>query len=317
MEYFNQLISGWLQGQESNHWIVFGVVFAAFLILVLAIASLFEDFFNPVRGRFKTVTKGAVLSVLEPGGLTEQLRKRNALFMPLNKDVLQRTTTRLHHAGFHSGNSLLVYYGLRMSLAVMLPIIVIVGLNFMTGMKAMDYFRGILIAVGIGYLGPSFVLDRLVANRQKVLQRSFPDALDMIVICCEVGLSLDAAIQKVSTEFTINHPELASELGIVIAETRVGVDRLVALKRIVERTGVESFSGLVATLTQSMRYGTSIGESLRTYAEDFRDRRAQAAEETAAKIGLKLIFPLGMFLLPAFLLILLAPTIIIFQKLHM
>ena len=317
MSYFLQLLNGGVLGQQTSQWIVLVAVFVAFLMLVLAIASLFEDFFNPLRNRLNTVTKVAVLSASEPSGLTEQLRKRHILFMPLNKALLQRTTTRLHYAGFHSGNSLLVYYGLKMSLTLLLPIIVLTALYFITGMKTLDFFSGGVVALCVGYLAPSFVLDWLVSKRQKILHRSFPDALDMIVICCEVGLSLDAALQKVSTEFVINHPELAAELNLVIAETRLGVDRVVALKRIVERTGVDSIRGLVATLAQSMQYGTSIGDAMRLYAEDLRDRRTQAAEETAAKIGLKLIFPLGMCLLPAFLLVLLAPTLIVFQNLHL
>ena len=317
MDYFTQLFNGLLQDQQASQWIVLGSVFVGFLILVFAIAALFEDFFSPVRSRLKSETKkAAVVSGSASTGLTEQLRKHQFLFMPISNELLQRTTTRLHYAGFHSNSSLFYYYGLKWSLSIGLPIIVMVVLRFFTGMNTLDYFRGMLVALGVGYLGPSFVLDRLVANRQKILQRSFPDALDMIVVCCEVGLSLDAAIQKVSTEFVINHPELAAELNMVIAETRVGVDRMVALKRIVERTGVESLNGMVSTLVQSMRYGTSISDALRLYADDFRDKRAQAAEETAAQIGVKLIFPLGVLLLPAFLLVLLAPTIIYFQNMY-
>jgi tight adherence protein C len=137
----------------------------------------------------------------------------------------------------------------------------------------------------------------------------------MIVICSEAGSSLDTALQKVAAELVISHPELASELSQVIAETRAGIERHVALQRIVERTGVEDIRGLVSTLTQSMRFGTSIAEALRLFSEDLRDKRTQAAEETAAKIGLKLIFPLGLCLLPAFLLVVLAPAMIVFQKL--
>ena len=316
MDYFTRLFNGFLQDQQVSQWIVLGSVFVGFLILAFAIAALFEDFFSPVRSRFKTVAnKATVLSGSELG-LTEQLHKHHILFMPMSNELLQRTTTRLHYAGFHSNTSLLTYYGLKWSLSIGLPIIVIVVLRFFAGMNALDYFRGVLIAIGVGYLGPSFVLDRLIASRQKTLERSFPDALDMIVVCCEIGLSLDAAIQKVSSEFVINHPELAAELNMVIAETRVGIDRMEALKRIVERTGVESLNGLVSTLVQSMRYGTSISDALRLYADDFRDKRAQSAEETAAQIGVKLIFPLGVLLLPAFLLVLLAPTIIYFQNMY-
>ena len=137
----------------------------------------------------------------------------------------------------------------------------------------------------------------------------------MIVICSEAGLSLDAALQKVAAELVISHPELASELNLVIAETRAGVERHIALQRVVERTGVEDIRGLVSTLAQSMRFGTSIAEALRIFAEELRDKRMQAAEEAAAKIGLKLIFPLGVCLLPAFLMVVLVPVVLMFKTL--
>jgi len=159
-----------------------------------------------------------------------------------------------------------------------------------------------------------FILDKKIAKRQKNIQHAFPDALDMLVICSEAGLSLDAAIQRVTIELHFSHPILAEEFGLVIAEMQAGVDRKTAMKGLAERTGVKDVRGLMATLTQCMMFGTSVTEALRVYSEDLRDRRMQAAEETAAKIGAKMIFPLAVCLMPAFMLIVMAPVFLSLTK---
>jgi tight adherence protein C len=202
-----------------------------------------------------------------------------------------------------------------MLLMILLPLLVLVVTVLIPGMKTQTMVLSLLVAVALGYLGPSFTLDKFIANRQKIIRRAFPDALDLLVICSEAGLSLDAAIQKVAAEISISQPELADELDIVIAETRAGIDRHKALQRLVERTGVEDIKGLVTALSQSMRFGTSIVETLNIYSEDLRDKRTQVAEEVAAKIGTKLIFPLTVCLLPAFLIVIMAPAFIIFKNL--
>ena len=196
---------------------------------------------------------------------------------------------------------------------ISLPLLVLMVTALIPGMKGQEIFQSVLVALALGFLGPSFILDKLIANRQKTLRRAFPDALDLLVVCSEAGLSLDSAIQKVAAEISISQPVLADELDIVIAETRAGIERHKALQRLVERTGVEDIKGLVSTLAQSMRFGTSIVETLKVYSEDLRDKRTQAAEAVAAKIGTKLIFPLAVCLLPAFLIVVMAPAIITFK----
>lgn len=309
-----QLLAGLVQGQQGKEWLIIVIVFTAIFMLAFALMSLLDNFFDPVRSRLRRELSVDALSSFESEDFSEKLRKHNSIFVPTSKALLQRTTTRLHYAGFHGRNSLLHYYALRMLLMILLPFSALIVIGFVPGLKGQDLFYGILITLILGFLLPSFVLDRLIVNRQKVIKRSFPDALDMIVICSEAGLSLDAAIKKVATEIMISHPELADELAIVIAETRAGIERHTALQRLVERTGIEDIRGLVSTLSQSMRFGTSVAETLRIFSEELRDKRTQAAEETAAKIGLKLIFPLSMCLLPAFLIVVLAPMIIVFKS---
>ena len=153
----------------------------------------------------------------------------------------------------------------------------------------------------LGLMLPNIVLDHLVENRQKRLRDAFPDALDLLVVCVEAGLGLTAAIQRVADELHFSHPELAAEFALVTAEMRAGVDRETALKGLAARTGLDDIRGLVSLLIQTLRFGTSIADTLRVYSEEFRDKRMQRAEEQAAKIGTKLIFPLVFCLFPVVL----------------
>ena len=315
MDYVMEWVTGLLLDQQGNKWIVIVILSGAVFILAFALMSLLDDFFDPVRSRFNREVTVDLLSVLESDKLSDKLRKHNNMFVPSDKSLLQRTATRLNYAGFHGKNSLLHYYAIRMLLLILLPLIVLMVSVFFSGIKGAAILQGLLAAAALGYLGPSLILDHLITNRQKNLQRAFPDALDLLVVCSEAGLSLDAGLQKVAAEINISQPILADELAIVIAETRVGIERHKALQRLVERTGVEEIKGLLSTLAQSMQFGTSIAETLKVYSEDLRDKRMQTAEEKAAKIGTKLIFPLVLCLLPAFLIVVMAPAFMMLKKL--
>jgi tight adherence protein C len=166
------------------------------------------------------------------------------------------------------------------------------------------------MAAGIGIIAPNGVLTRLMERRLRTLRNAFPDALDLLVVCVESGLGLSAAIQRVADEIVVSHAELARELGLVNAETRAGVDRSVALRNLADRTGLDDIRGLVSLLIQTMRFGTSVADALRVYSNEFRDRRLQKAEEEAAKIGTKLIFPLVLCLFPSFFTVAIGPAVI-------
>lgn len=137
-----------------------------------------------------------------------------------------------------------------------------------------------------------------------------PDALDLLVVCIEAGLGLNAAINRVSHEIEASYPDIAHELKQVNDEIRAGVARGEALRGLYVRTGLTDIRGLVSLLTQSLRFGTSIADTLRIYAEEFRDKRMQKAEEEAAKIGAKLIFPLVSCMFPGFFLVAVGPAIL-------
>lgn len=168
----------------------------------------------------------------------------------------------------------------------------------------------ILGAAAAGFYLPNLVLARFAKAYQRKIFEGFPDALDLLIVCLEAGLALDAAMVRVARELTPNAPEVSYELQLVTLELRAGSSREKALRNLATRTRVAGIDTLVAMLIQAERFGTSAADSLRAHAEDLRTRRRQQAEETAAKIALKLLFPLIFCIFPALLLVLLGPAII-------
>jgi tight adherence protein C len=168
----------------------------------------------------------------------------------------------------------------------------------------------LLICAGIGYYLPQVLLSRTVEKRQLEIVEAFPDALDLLTVCVEAGLSLDSALAKVSEEIHIKSAVLSQELQLVMMEIRTGFAKEKALRNLALRTGVEDIDTLVAMLIQSERFGTSVAESLRVHSDNLRTKRRLRAEEAAAKIALKLLFPLIFFIFPSLLVVLMGPAMI-------
>ncbi|MGO9229619.1 MAG: type II secretion system F family protein, partial [Bryobacteraceae bacterium] len=161
-----------------------------------------------------------------------------------------------------------------------------------------------------GWILPRFVLEKRVAKHQEILRLSLPDALDLLVVSVEAGLGLDQAIQHVARELQVSHPQLSEELSLVMLEMRAGKRRSDALRNFAERTGEGEIRKLVAILIQTDRFGTSMGESLRTHSDFMRVARRQEAEERAGKVGVKLVFPIFFFILPSMLIVAAGPGIL-------
>jgi tight adherence protein C len=166
-----------------------------------------------------------------------------------------------------------------------------------------------------GWALPVWYVNRKVFLRQERIRRSVPDALDLLVVCIEAGVSLDAAILRVARELTNVHPELSGELMVVNRKSNAGVPREQALRGLWDRTGVEEVRALVSTMIQSEKWGTSIGTVLQVYAETLRRKRRQAVEKKAATIPVKMLFPLILFILPALFAVVMGPAIIQIPKL--
>jgi tight adherence protein C len=168
----------------------------------------------------------------------------------------------------------------------------------------------LLIAAAIGYYLPNAILAHVIERRQRTILESFPDALDLLTVCVEAGLGLDAALLRVATEMESTSPVLSEELHLVNLELRAGSSKEKALRNLSLRTGVEDVDTLVAMLIQAERFGTSVADSLRVHSDSLRTKRRLRAEEAAAKIPIKLLFPLIFCIFPSMMLVLLGPAFI-------
>jgi tight adherence protein C len=229
--------------------------------------------------------------------------------MPSSEAEVANLKVDLIRAGFRSDNALPVFYGLRIvSTLVLLLVCVMLDSN----MPPNPVMKLGLLGSGVaaGWILPRFMLEKKVHKRQEVLRLSLPDALDLLVVSIEAGLGLDQAIQHVARELSLSHPEISEEMSLVTLEMRAGKRRSEALRNFAERTGEPEFRKLVAILIQNDRFGTSMGESLRTHSDFLRTRRRQEAEERAGKVGVKLVFPIFFFILPSMLVVAAGPGIL-------
>jgi tight adherence protein C len=230
--------------------------------------------------------------------------------VPAEEIERNATIERLTYAGYRSPNAMQVYYSIKAILTVTLPVIVYAASFWIPELDMTTFMLMLVGSATLGMFLPNFMLDRQVSTRIKKLRNGFPDALDLLVVCVESGLGLTQALQRVADEIIVSHSELGLELAVVNAEIGAGVDQVTALKNFAERTGLEDVRGLVSLLIQTLKFGTGVADSLRVYAFEFRDKRMQLAEEQAAKIGTKLIFPLILFMFPGFFVVALGPAII-------
>lgn len=217
--------------------------------------------------------------------------------------------TRFMNAGWRHPSAPTLYFASKTALALLVPalsapFLVLYGAKLSGG----NVLALLLVGAALGYYTPNAVLERLVKRRRREIFETIPDALDLLTVCVEAGLSLERALVKVASEIHIKSVVLAQELQLVLMEMRAGFSKEKALRNFALRSGVDDVDTLVAMLIQSERFGTSVGESLRVHAENLRHKRRMMAEETAAKIGLKLLFPLIFCIFPTLLMVLLGPA---------
>jgi len=216
------------------------------------------------------------------------------------------TAYRLTLAGFRKTEHIEIFTATKM----LLPVIAIVAGSFCG-----DYMIAtILVGVFLGYMGPDLALTHLISRRQEGIRRALPDALDLLVICMEAGLGIDQAMVRVGEEMRLTSPALADELQIINREQRAGKPRLEAWRSMAERVDIEFVRQFVTMLVQTERFGTPIANALGQFADTLRTRRTQAAEEAAAKAGVKLLFPLVFCIFPSVFVVALGPAIISIGK---
>lgn len=218
-------------------------------------------------------------------------------------------------AGHRSDQALYVYYGIKFLLCGL----ALLGALAVRGSLPIPGFLNVIFVAAVtalGFWAPNFVLERMVSARQDRIKLSLPDALDLTVVCVEAGLGLDQAILNVSKELLLTHKDISEELDLVTLEMQAGKRRAEALRNLADRTGQDDLRKLVAILVQTDRFGTSMADSLRTHADYMRVRRRQEAEERAGKLGVKLVFPIFFFILPAMFIVVSGPGLLqIFKQL--
>ena len=229
--------------------------------------------------------------------------------IPLSPGDQTVTKRDLVMAGFRSDGAIRIFYGIKVIFCILMFIFALMLHRHITDNPVLRIVF-LVAGTGLGYYAPVLYLESQVKKRQKKLRLSLPDALDMMVVSVEAGLGLDQALQYVSREIEESHPELSDELSLVGLEMRAGKRRAEALRNLADRTGEGELRKLVAILIQTDRFGTSMGDSLRTHSDFMRMRRKQEAEERAAKVGVKLVFPIFLFILPSMIIVAAGPAML-------
>lgn len=297
-----------------NQLLFITIVFLAVTAIALVGIYLFVP--STARRRLASIVEpSAINGSTETYGWVERFGQVAAPFAKLSlpEDGWEKSPlrTRFINAGWRSSSAPSIYFAAKTILAIGLPTLTtLIVIPYSSELGGNGFLFILLILAAIGYYLPNVCLARAIERRQREVFETFPDALDLLTVCVEAGLSLDQAMAKVADELQLNSVILSQELQMVLMEMRAGFTKEKALRNLALRTGVEDIDTLVAMLIQSERFGTSMGESLRVHSENLRTKRRFRAEEAAAKIALKLLFPLIFFIFPTLILVLLGPAFI-------
>jgi tight adherence protein C len=244
---------------------------------------------------------------MHPSLLFHDLVKRLGTMVPTSPKDVTVMQRRLIRAGYRNPNALKVLYGAKAIFGVLVPVVAtVVILN--SSFQQTNKIFGILASVAVGFFGPNEFVRMAAKRRQKHIQRGLANSLDLMVVCVESGLGLDQAIMQVAKELEHAHPEISEELAIVNLELKAGKRRAEALRNLADRTAVEDLKKLVAVLIQADRFGTGVAQSLRGHSDYMRVQARQVAEEKAAKLGVKLVFPIFFCILPSLFVVTVGPV---------
>lgn len=239
------------------------------------------------------------------------LKPAAKITQPKEEWMNSRIRRRLINAGYRGNEVPIIFFAAKTILALALPLVVFL---LMAGEADKRLPIMIAMAIFVGYYAPNVFLILRIRERQRQIFEAFPDALDLMVVCVEAGLGLDAAIAKVGEEIGTASPALGEEFRLANLELRAGLSREAALRNLALRTGVQDIDTLVAMLIQTDKFGTSIADALRVHADGMRTKRMLRAEETAQKLPVKLVFPVVIFIFPSLFLVLLGPSVLAIAK---
>jgi tight adherence protein C len=318
-----------MQGLLTSSEPVLAVVFAA-LAVALVITAIYMLMGNPrigrsdqIRRRLDNLTPRSKLDVtgkdaksnIDRDGafMVRVLEPMGGLIVPSEGWQTKGLQKQLVHAGLRSPQALYVLLGAKLFSGAVAPLLTGMGWSIYDPLLRLTDPLTLLVLVLAGFIGfflPDYTLTKLIEKRRIRLVEGFPDALDMLVVCVEAGLGLDAAISRVASELRLSHPDLAAELELNSLETRAGKSRDESLRSLSERMGIEEVQAMVTLLIQADKFGTSVGTALRSYSEEMRVKRIQRAREKAAKLPVQMLFPVMVFIFPALFLVILGPAVV-------
>ncbi len=251
----------------------------------------------------------AARAPLRPAATFRGLVSRLGTVLPASARDVSITERRLIRAGFRSPGALKTLYGSKLFLAVLLPVLTLM-IAPLAGVPDDNRMLAAAAAAMAGFLGPNEFVRMSGRRRQKRIRHALPNALDLMVVCVESGLGLDQAIMQTAKELRRPHPEISQEFAQVNFELKAGKRRVEALRNLADRCAVDELKKLVAVLVQADRFGTGIAQTLRGHSDYMRVQMRQAAEEKAAKLGVKLVFPIFFCILPSLFVVTVGPVIV-------
>ena len=286
----------------------FGLISAIVYFVIASRAPIAEE---AIQRRLESIglqtESRSQIRLYEDAELTFWERIANFFFG--DRELPERFTLisrRLHQAGYRGNRAVRIFWGVRIALCIGFGFAgLFVALTSQAPMSDLLLLTG--TGAAVGYMLPFLTIFRKARARVLEMRETLPDTLDLIVVCVEAGMGVDAALNRVGREQNAQKLALGEEMLLATQEMQAGAARKEALLRLADRVGIDEFKSLVTFLTQTEEMGGSIARSLRVYAETMRDKRSQAAEEAARKTVIKLIFPLVFFILPAIFIILLGP----------
>jgi tight adherence protein C len=291
----------------NEQYLIYGCIFGAVVLLGYFVTQLLA---NPQTKQLRDRLSGTVKPVRQksPGIMPVLQRIGQAAaepFMPKSREKQSGLRQTLARAGIYSPAAVKLITGCK----VIFLCAGVVG-GYVVGLAWDMLLLGLSLGGIAGYLLPTLWLRMKIKANQRALNHGLADALDLMVVCVEAGLTVDSAMQRVGQELGLVHPALSRELGIAHMETRVGLSRTDALRNLGQRTDNQALQSLAAMLIQADRFGTSIAQALRIHADTLRQNRQHAAEEMAAKASVKMTFPLVLFVFPATFIVLAGPTVV-------
>jgi tight adherence protein C len=283
---------------------------ALFLLLTLAFAALGLNVWARPKAAIDRITGVAAeehqVSVRHPSLVFHDLVKKLGAMLPASPKDTSVMERRLIRAGFRKPGALKLLYGSKLLLGVLLPVAA-AGVIANSETDPANKIVGLLAAGAIGFFAPNEYVRMAAGRRQKEIKRGLPNGLDLLVVCVESGLGLDQAIMQVAKELQHAHRDISEEFALMNLELKAGKRRAEALRNLAERTAVDELKKLVAVLIQADRFGTSVAQSLRAHSDYMRVQRRQEAEEKAAKLGVKLVFPIFFCILPSLFVVTVGP----------